>query len=75
MNISFSTTDINTAKKYFTDPKWSWLSDSVKEIALKHLGKNKLRVQDPAMYPDPILEITERDIYNEIMDALAKETK
>ena len=66
MNISFSTINKSTAKKYLDDKKYDYFSSEAKVLILECVGKDTLRVQDPYMYPSPSLEIMNKEIYNKI---------
>lgn len=66
MNISFSTIANHNAKDYLSRDCFKWLNDKQKEYVLNNLGD--IRVQDPAMYEKPRLEMTDMKHYNAIMD-------
>ena len=55
MNISFSTIAHNNAKEYLSRDCFKWLNDKQKAYILNNLGD--IRVQDPMMYPNPKIEI------------------
>ena len=66
MNISFSTIDKSTARKYLNDKKYDYFNEKTKELILECVGKDTLRVQDPFMYPSPSLEIMNKETYDKI---------
>lgn len=70
MNISFSTISQHEAKKYLEHKAFDYIPAAAKDIALKHVGEGKLRVQDPLMYSKPCLEIATQEIYDEVMGAM-----
>jgi len=75
MNISFSTINEGTAKQYLESPKYDYFNSKTKKLILECIGKNILRVQDPFMYPEPALEITDEGTYYKIKKIMRGEKK
>ena len=69
MIISFSTICPHEAMKRLNSKFFDWLKPKQKELVMKYLGKG-IRVRDPNMYPrTALLEIENKEIYDEIIAA------